>query len=446
MNKQDFFLAAMNAEEFRRRAWVISAFSLIAEAPDAWKKEPYPYRIVQTPSGYFFVDPTNNNELTQITDGVVGTPLFSVVEPLTLVPGNVPNLGIFNEETIATTYGRLLFNYTVLVYPFGGKIPYINKQINPSEIEEMILPRLKDDPKEGDAPRAQPRTLSGHDIYVSEYLQFCDAMFFIAGFTQICVPAATPKTLVAAPGIHELRAKLIAENSDRLHDPATIAKIDAELVAYDRAYLKDDPGMGFLIGKKSFDIVRKKQFGMHGAETGLAEGIEVDLIQNSLSEGWNIDKFPAMNNSLRAGSFNRGAQTMLGGESVKWLLRASSNIGVTADDCGSRLGNLIKVDGTNYSFLIGFHVNTQEGSVLVPDDEASKAYIGKQVMVRSPMYCQLDKTDYCKCCVGVRLSENPTGLSAAISEYGSAFLSIYMAAAHGKSLQLAKMNYKTAII
>jgi hypothetical protein len=442
MNKAQFFLAAMRAEEFRRRAWVISAFSLIKEDPEAWKKEPYAYRIVQTPSGHFFVDPEIGNELTMISDAKAGEPIFSVVEHIALKTGEVPKL----ITAITTTYGRLLFNYTVVIYPFGMKIPYLNEQVTPNQMESIILERLKDDPVEGDVISPITRSMEGRDIYVSEYLKFCDAMFYLAGFTQLCVPAGTPKSMIPAPGIKQLREKLIAENAERLHDPAVIAKIDAELVAYDRAYLKDDLSMGFLIGKKSFDIVRKKQFGMHGAETGLSEGVEVELIQRSLSEGWDIAKFPAMNNSLRAGSYNRGAQTMLGGESVKWLLRASSNITVKADDCGSRLGNVVQIDGKNIDFLIGFHVVTTEGSVLVPDEETAKKYVGKTVMVRSPMYCQLEKTDFCKCCVGERLAANPTALSAAISEYGSAFLSIYMAAAHGKALQLAHMDFKTAIL
>lgn len=441
MNKAEFFLAAMHAEEFRRRAWVISAFSLIQEGHDAWKKDPYAYRIVQTPSGHFFVDPDNGNQLTMIADAKAGEPIFHVKEHVSLQLGDVVNL----QTALTSTYGRLLFNYTALIYPFGGKIPYVNQQITPSQLEAIILPRLKDDLKEGEVPEIQARSLSGRDIYVSEYLAFCDAMFSLAGLTQLCVPAATRKSMVPAPGIKELRIKLIAENKDRLHDPAVIAKIDAELVAYDRAYLKDDASMGFLIGKKSFDIVRKKQFGMHGAETGLSEGVEVELIERSLSEGWDISKFPAMNNSLRAGSYNRGAQTMLGGESVKWLLRASSNITAKADDCGSRMGNVVKIDGKNLDFLIGFHVVTDTGSIEVPDEEAAKQYVGKTVMVRSPMYCQLEKTDYCKCCVGARLGANPTALSSAVSEYGSAFLSIYMAAAHGKALQLAHMDFKTAI-
>lgn len=39
-----------------------------------------------------------------------------------------------------------------------------------------------------------------------------------------------------------------------------------------------------------------------------------------------------MIDSLRAGSFNRGAQTVLGGVAFKELLRASSNLRIGADD------------------------------------------------------------------------------------------------------------------
>jgi hypothetical protein len=442
--KLEFFLGAASKNEYRRKAWVISAFSLINEGSDDWKKDPYPYRIVQTPSGHFYVDPDNIEHLLPIEDAVAGQPIFTVNEKVKIgVRHKIPNFFTHIKSTdprfdVETTYGRLLFNYIVLVYPFGNKIPYINKQVNPSMLEELIIGRLKDDPEHG-AHKNET------DIYVSEYLVFCDAMFFLAGFTQICVPAATPKVLVAAPGINELKQKLIEENKGRLHDPAVIAKIDAELVKYDKEWMKGDPGEGFLLEGKSYNVVRKKLFGMHGAEAGLEEGIDVDLIQNSLAQGWDIAKFPAMNNSLRAGSFNRSTQTQLGGESVKWLLRASSNITVTKKDCGSRVGITTHVDNNNYHSLVGFHVIESRGTNHVTTEEAAKAYIGKEIMVRSPMFCQLDKTDYCETCVGSRLAASPTGLSSAITDYGSKFLLIFMKAMHGKQLVLAKMDYKTEI-
>lgn len=434
MNLRDFFLAAMAAGEFRRRAWVISAFSIIQEGPEDWKKDPYPYRIVQTPTAHFYVDPDKGNELTVLAGSVGGAPPFSPKSQLQLTAGEVPNL----EEDITTNYGRLLANYTVLIYPFGKKIPYINKRFTTGDVEDLIVKRLQDIPAEG-----QER--DDKWIYIDEYLKFTDAAFYTVAFTQLCVPAGTPKTMTAAPGIEDLKAKLLEENKERLHDPTVIAKISQELVAYDRAYLKGDPGENFLISGKSFNVVRSKLFNMHGAETGFDAGVDVTLIPNSLSQGWDISKFPAMLTASRKGSFNRGQETMRGGEAVKWLLRASSNLTVTKDDCGTEFGIDFSPTESNFTWLTGFSLVTQGGAKLVETDEDAKSYLGKRVRVRSPMFCKLDKTDFCKTCVGARLALNPTALSSAVSEMGSTMMLIFMSAMHGKALTLAKMEIKTAL-
>lgn len=440
MNKLPFFLAAMAAGECRRRAFIISAFSLIQEGPDDWRKEPYPYRLVQTPAGHFYVSPTDIDKLVLIPDAPAGAPPFHNRDIVNLKAGDVPNL----KEDIQSTYGRLLFNFMVIVYAFGNKVDYVNvKHVKPGYLEDLIVNRVVDDQEVIEAsttlfaPQRPPRP---DDIPMSEYLRFANAMFFAAAFTQLWVPGATEKSLLPPPGIKEYRAKLLEENKDRLYDPAVIAQIDAKLVAFDTAYLKGDLSEGYLTSHKSRNIVRKKLFLMHGAEVGLAERMDVELIPTSLSEGWDISKFPEMNNSLRAGSFNRGAQTMLGGESVKWLLRASSNIAVTAADCGSRLGNVKIITEEDKRRYYGLSVVTHNGNMRLSEENIEK-YMNKRVMIRSPMYCKLPKTDYCAICCGDALSLNPTALSSAVSDYGSAFLSMYMAAAHAKALVVAHMDF-----
>lgn len=445
MNKLEFFLAAMEAQEFRRRAWVFAAFSVVSEAPDAWRQMPYPYRIVQQPTGVFFVNPKNPQELLPIEGCVAGEPPFRFKDHVTLVKYQVPNL--LDHDELDTTYGNILFNYTGVIWPFSHnlergscKIPYQTGRVSASHMEGLIIRRLADDPKPGE---------EGHDpadrIFVSEYLKFCDAMFYLAGFTQLCVPASTPKSLVPAPGLYELRARLLEENKDRLHDASVVAMIQKQLIDYDRAYLKDDPSSDFLINSKSWNVVRSKQFGMHGAEMNtLTDSVDVKVIPTSLSEGWSIEHFPDYMNSLRGGTFGRSAQTQMGGESVKWLLRASSNITVTDKDCGTTMGIDFACTDKNFNWLVGCSVQSTTGPVLVSDEDA-KSYIGRRLVVRSPMYCQLDKTDYCQTCVGERLAANPTALSTSISDYGSTFLGIFMSAVHGKQLQVAKLDVLTAI-
>lgn len=437
MTRFEYFLACMKAELFRRRAWIFTAFTIIQEGPDDWKKDPYPYRLVQAPKGgLFFVDPNNGLQLTAISDPREdGEAPFNNKERITLKKGDIANI---RKPQIETNYGNLLANCITLVYPFGDKVEYIEGRFGPGKLEDIVIERLVDDIPDGARMMANP-----NHLYVSEYLKFADSMFYLGGFASIWVPAGTRKTLLPPPGIAELKAKLFEENKDRLHDPAVVAKIAKELREFDRAWLEGDDALNFMLEDKAFAVVRAKKFLMMGAETGLSEGIEVDLIKNSLIEGWDVNKFPAMNNSLRAGSFNRGAQTMLGGESVKWLLRASSNIQVTIDDCKSRLGIRLLLTEKNKKSSIGFSVvdDSEEGQTRLTNENIG-SYLGKRIIRRSPMYCKLTMTDYCKVCVSERLAINPTAASSAVSEYGSAFLALYMKAAHGKALTLAKMNFK----
>jgi hypothetical protein len=105
------------------------------------------------------------------------------------------------------------------------------------------------------------------------------------------------------------------------------------------------------------------------------------------------------------------------------------------------------VDKKNLYKLPGFTVIAAPNVTdKVKDMEQAGKYLGKHIMLRSPMFCKLDKTDYCATCVGDRLSVNRTALSAAISEYGSTFMMISMQAMHGKSLETHRMNYQTALM
>jgi hypothetical protein len=437
MQKSDFYLRALASGLYKRKDWIISAFSLIREEPEAWKKDAFAYRIVQTPAGMFFVDPDDVTKLIKISDAKPGEPIFAKWDHLTVKVGQMPNV---TQKDVTTTYGNVLVNYILLVNAFGAKIEFLTGKIKTSQIEAMILPRFKDNP-------ADPSKRNDQDIYVDEYLRFADGAFFLTGFTQLFTPAGSEKSMLAPDGIVELRKKLLKQYEGRLHDPAVIARIDKELVDYDKnVWLKDDEAKDlFAISEnKSYNVVRRKLFLQMGAEqNSLNDKVEVDYIERSLSEGWDIAKFPSMNNSLRAGTFGRSAQTMLGGESVKWLLRASSNMAVTMEDCGSSLGNDVVIDDTLEKWL-GFSVVTASGHEVITEANHGK-YLGREVMLRSPMYCWADKTDFCAVCVGPRLSAVPTALSAAIAEYGSAFLAIFMSAAHGKALLLAKMDYQKAI-
>ena len=131
---------------------------------------------------------------------------------------------------------------------------------------------------------------------------------------------------------------------------------------------------------------------------------------------------------------------LLGGVEVKWLLRASGNINVTVDDCGSTMGILRTLTADDVKKVIGYSIVTPKGSITLEDEAQVGAYLGKAVFMRSSMYCKLPFTDYCKRCIGPKLANTPYALSSAVSAYGSAFLLASLGAAHSKAIAVADMD------
>ena len=433
MDKREFFIKAMQAERFRDLSWLVTAFAV---ARPKKPLAPIPeFELYSDDSGHYYVTP--EGEYVPFEGADPNEPLYSVDDRLDVGPEDIPNL----TEQASTRYGNYLFNWIVLVTAFGKKFPYQNGEVAADRLESVISKKLQDDPKDGSP-------LSDDYFYVSEYLRFTDGMFYLTGLSQICVWAASRRTLLPPPGIKQLRDKLIAENKDRLGELATIAKINKVLLEYDAKYLEGDKsGERFTSAGKARNVVRAKKFLMHGAESGMqGDGVNATLVPNSLMEGWDVKHFPVMNDSLRSGSFNRGAETMLGGVAVKWLYRATSNCAITEKDCGSQIGSVQTLRKDNIHQFMGMTIIDDGQQVKLDQDETAGKYLGKTVMVRNPMYCQLEYTDYCVTCVGDRLAVNPYGLASATSDYGSTFLSLFMKAMHGKTLKTAKLDINSAIL
>lgn len=424
MKKRDYAILATKNGMFKQSWWMFSVFA-IAEN----QEKPKPFSIKREAGKVYFLN-AEGTEWVVIDDAKVDDPLFVKGDQLEIVQGDIPNL---KEAKLTTTYRKLVFNWIVLVWPFGDKIDYIQKDdIGPDDIESLIEPRLTDDSlkDKGAKPDA---------IFVSEYLKFTESVDYLTTFTTLFVPGVTTGAIIISPQVKELRDKLLKEYADQLTDPAILAKIDAELIALDKKVMADDPAAGFLIDKKSYSIVRKKLFYMLGAEEGFKESTSVDPVTKSLAEGWDVEKFPTMMSIQRAGSYNRGAETALGGEQVKWMLRASSNVRITVDDCGSTTGMPRMVSEKNIENFIGMTAVENGNNVFLTDDNI-KSYVGKRIYLRSPMFCKLESTDFCRVCVGARLAEHPTGASAAVAKYGDVFLSLFMKKMHGNMVSVAELD------
>lgn len=435
MDKRDFFVKAMQEQCFKRKDWVISAFSVFREEEGKWKEDPYPYRIVMIDGKHFFVDPDNDSQLTQIKGTVAKTPAFAFNETLEVKAEEVPNL----DQKLTTTYGRLLFNYTVLIWPFKSKVSYVNTTVNPKALEAKISERLVDDPEDGNIPEDDDK------IYVSELLRYGEAVGMLAGFTQLCVPAASERTIKPDPEILKRRDELVEQYKDQLNDPAIVAKIEKELVDMYNEKMKGDPAEGFFVDPKTAAVRMKKSFIMHGYEAGFGEGVEEgQTITTSLDEGWQIDKIPAYVSGLRSGSYSRGSQTELGGEAVKNFHRVFQNTEVAEEDCGVKHGLWWKVTDDNIDMLVGQY-ELASGKPQKLDHKSLSGKKGSVIEVRSPMLCKTKAPSFCAVCMGEKYGRSPTGLGVAAAEVGSTFMGMFMAAMHGKELSTAPLRLEDSI-
>ena len=246
--------------------------------------------------------------------------------------------------------------------------------------------------------------------------------------------------MVAPPGIKEFKEQLIAKYKDKLDDPAIVAEIDKQLVEYDRKFQAQDPDGGFLYKPKAFNVSRKKLFLMHGYEQSDMSP-EPDFVPNSLSEGWDIDKLPSMINSLRDGSFNRGAKTALGGEATKFIFRIFATTRIAEEDCGTKIGMRRTVTKADVNkFII-----SSNGNNILLTEENIKDFIGKEQVVRSPGFCKTGNANFCLHCLGLNFKGSENALAALASEVGSDMLNIFMSKMHGSQLATTVWKYKETI-
>ena len=454
MDRFDFFKEALQAGAYKRKDWIISVFTVVRHKPYEGpqvsfgitpsvieeKNPDYPYRVVILPHdkhGLYFLDPNNAFEPTKIDNVRNDLPMLSVHDKITLKPNDLANV----TEEVETWCGNVLFNAMVLVHSVGNKIPYQNGRVNGEKIDRMLAARMVDNPKDGEE-------VPPNAITVDEYKAYATAMAAMAGLTQISTPAASPKSMTIDPAILKRRDELLKEYKDQLHDPAIIAKIEGELVAMDKATFANDPAGKFYIKSKTYDVARKKSFIMMGAELGFSSSQSgVDPITTSLREGWDMNRLPQMVDNLRSGSYNRGHETALGGESVKYFYRIFQNTRVLEDDCGTKISPTRLITKKNIPRLVGlFSQDVVENGQQVPlTDEKLNSLVGKVIRIRSPRTCTTEAPSFCAKCVGVMLARNPTGLHIAASNIGSTFMGSFMASTHGEALKTERYDFRAAI-
>lgn len=436
MDRSTFLLTALrDSEVYFRAAWVFSLFTVVRDNNVEKHTQPYPYQIaVQNNQYHYYL----NDQWIPITDSPsIDRPLWLVEEAIEIPDQSwlvQPWDGTFPFKT---RVGTLFVNYYCLVSCFQDRIGYRNGKLTIKGLESIVTPLIKNR-----EPNVPPDAKA---IYPDEVIKFSSACSSMAGFSSIASPSATAYTMQPPPGIVEYRTQLLKQYEGRLLDPAIVAEIDKKLVEYDRAYQKQDPEGGFYQSDKAFNVSRKKLFTMHGLEQPEISGGRKTFIENSLSEGWDINKLPAMINSMRDGSYNRGALTALGGEAVKFIFRIFATTSIVEEDCGTTLGKPVLLTPATAKRYEGNYLILKDGQQVLLDNTNMTKYLQQRVMVRTPGLCRTKHSNFCSKCLGEKMRGGENALAALASEVGSKMLDIFMAKMHGTALITTRWNYETTI-
>lgn len=378
------------------------------------------FSIVE-PADFYYVygilrNPANDNEIILLLLSETGNePVFQMHERFQITAGMIDNYTSLNP--ITTDVGKFIANQLLFADPFGDIIPYHNKAFDLGSIDDTVASLI----------------LEGK-INKSMFLKYMNNGYWYGMDGTIATVTWTEKSLTTDPNIRKRKKELLEQYKDS-KDPLMIAKIEKELIAMDKAYLKNDESEPFYksVGGKAFDEQRKKMFIMNGNIVAFDKNSgKYEFVPESLSDGWNATNLDKAFNEVRRGSYGRGIETAKGGEQTKFVLRTFQETSIEEEDCGSKTGISILITNDNKSKFYGRWTTT---GVLFDRNNAD-TFIGKVVTFRSPMHCKT-KNGFCFKCAGElfrKLDMRSIGMNSVILT--SSFTTIAMKSMHSSGIKV----------
>ena len=409
------------------KTWYITALGIPTPTAQA-VRDPLPYQLVRRASGMHYLQPQPDGTLQEcaIVDAPAQQPLFSVKEPLSADSTWLSSI----QGKVETTVGRMLVNAAALYPTLGARVPYQNALIKVSQLETLVGQQMQDD-ESADTDSGQ--------IKVSEYIECMDRLFFFTKISSLVSVAATPKTVLPAPGTAQLRHKLLQEHGDKLHDPVVIASVIKALNQHDMAYLQDDAAASIILGKKG-NTARKKLFQIYGETNDFGNALSSDPITGVMEDGVDTSKdvFPKYINDLRYASYSRGHSTRLSGYSYKILQRSLSGLEVADTACKTTRGLMRTVHKPEQ--LVNRYVKLSKDWKLISDIQEAKEWVGKSCEVRSVMYCTSAGNTLCYQCLGENFKGSKNAINNIAAHFSGELMTLFLKRMHTSGFNLTQVK------
>lgn len=339
------------------------------------------------------------------------------------------------QGSIKTTLGRFVFNKYVLQ---GAGIieasKYINDTLNKkglSKVDELV----------GTLYLENEITRKQFNAYIDRRDNLA---YWLNGMLAHTI---SPKFAKPLKEVEKKKKELYKKYEKELNSGNidVITQVTDELTAYAKELLKDDPGMDlYTSGDLNFDANYKNNSIARGAVVNSITG-EYDFIGASFMDGIEFKDIPAHANSILSAQYPASIALRSAGYMGKKLLALLQmmSIDYETEDCGTKQLLPIKITKDNQGFMLYTYIQEGNGLILLDRSNIGQ-YIGKTVMMRTPMTCLNDRL--CRHCAGElfkKMDVTNAGLFAV--QISAVALNAYLKSKHNNNIEMFTFNPDTLI-
>lgn len=342
----------------------------------------------------------------------------------------------FNKEKVETTAGSFIYNKIIVEPHLSHVLGYVNEVIN-GNVLNSIEGKLSD-------------ALMNDHITPDHMVDYLNRTQWLAmQFHTVISGSFTMKSLKPIPSVIKARDKMLKENREKIDkgDVTAISNIEKELLSLAKKELAGDHGLDL------YDSGARGSFGNNFKNISVMKGPvfnpttgKFDIVESNLMEGIRKEELAVYGNSVVTGAYPKAIGTAVSGYFSKQIIAALQ--AVTLDgkgsDCGSK-GTLKVVINPKSIADLKFRYIVEGGKLVLITDENINKYAGKEVKMRSPMYCVNRKI--CRACAGLmyeKLGIDNIGLTA--SRVASTLLNLSMKKFHNSTTSIAKLNIDDMVI
>jgi hypothetical protein len=311
-----------------------------------------------------------------------------------------------NKTTIKTTAGRIIYNklqIEPLLEAFGD---YYNETLTDGEIE-------KED-------KIVAEALLNDRITPDQFIRYINTQQWIGlTFTSIFCSSLTPGIIAPNKKVIELRDKLYEENKEEIEagNALLAAQIEKQCVDLAKKELGDD------IGTLLYKSGSRGSFGNNYKNISITVGPvfnsgtgKFEIMKNNFMEGISKEDMATSANSVIGGAYPKAIGQRTFGYKTKRITAFMQSVVYAGKgtDCGTKLTIKIKITEKNKKLLMYRYIR-ENGKTILLDEKNIDKYMGKEVAMRSPVYCMHPK-GICQLCIGTmydKLQIEKIGLSAA---------------------------------